>query len=188
VTQAPPVQPPPREGELPSRFLGFSPIAIRYNLYDASQPALPVRLTSTPVADPTFTDTRMTWGERRCYIVRAVQTMSDLTIESEATPPVCDTLKDTFAPAAPARLQSSPQEGAISLIWEPNAEKDLDGYIVLRGPSAESLVPIVSAPIQLTQYRDENLQPGVRYVYAVRAVDKSGNASALSNLAEEAAR
>jgi len=188
VNQAPPIQRPPQGDELPSKLLGFNPVTIQYHLYDATQPDAPVRLTSTPLAEPTFLDTRMTFGERRCYVVRTVESLTDLTIESEAPPPVCETLKDTFPPAAPARLQSSPQEGAVSLIWDANTEKDLDGYIVLRGLSADSLAPIVTEPIQLTQFRDENLQPGVRYVYAVKAVDKSGNQSAASNAVEEAAR
>jgi hypothetical protein len=188
VTQAPPIQRPPRADELPSKLLGFKSIAIGYQLYDTTQPAAPVKLTTTPLAEPTFVDSRVTWGERRCYVVRTVETLTDLTIESGAPDPVCKTLEDTFAPAAPAHLQSSPQEGAISLIWDANAEKDLDGYVVFRGLTAESLAPIVSAPIQLTQFRDENLQPGVRYVYAVKAVDKAGNVSAASNTVEEAAR
>ena len=120
--------------------------------------------------------------------MRAVETLNDLSIESDAQTPACETLKDTFPPAAPANLQSSPQEGAISLIWDANSEPDLDGYIVFRGPSPESLESIVSAPVQLTQFRDENLQPGTRYVYVVRAVDKAGNRSAASNAVEEAAR
>jgi hypothetical protein len=188
VTPAPPIQPPPQGDDLPSKLLGFKPIAIRYQLYDATQPGVPVKLTSTPLEVPTFVDSRITWGERRCYVVRTVESLTDLTIESDAPQPVCKTLEDTFAPAAPARLQSSPQEGAISLIWDANAEKDLDGYIVFRGLTAESLAPIVSAPIQLTQFRDENLQPGIRYVYVVKAVDKAGNVSAASNAVEEAAR
>ncbi len=188
VTQAPPVQRSPQGAELPSTLLGFRPIVIRYHLYDATQPGAPVRLTTTPLAEPTFLDSRIAWGEQRCYTVRAVESLSDLTIESDAPPPVCDTLKDTFPPAAPARLQSSPQEGAISLIWDANTESDLDGYIVFRGPSADALAPMVTSPIQLTQFRDENLQPGVRYVYVVKAVDKAGNTSAASNAVEEAAR
>jgi hypothetical protein len=188
VSQAPPIQRPPRGDELPSKPLGFKSIAIGYQLYDTTQPASPARLTTTPLTEPTFVDSRITWGERRCYVVRTVESLSDLTIESDSPEPVCKTLKDTFPPAAPARLQSSPQEGAISLIWDANAEKDLDGYLIFRGLTAESLAPIVSAPIQLTQFRDENLQPGVRYVYAVKAVDKAGNVSAASNSVEEAAR
>jgi hypothetical protein len=188
VAGAPPVQAPASGTVLPSTPIGVNPIAIRYNVYEEPTTGQSTRLTATPVTDPAFSDTRMVWGEERCYVVRAVESLGNLNIESAAAPRVCRTLKDTFPPAAPANLQSSPQEGAISLIWEPNAERDLDGYIVLRGPSASALVPITPAPIQLTQYRDENLQPGVHFIYAVKAVDKAGNASPLSNTVDEAAR
>lgn len=188
VPPRPPLQPPTKEGELPATVLGYTPVTIRYQRYDAMDPAAPVRLTTAPLAEPTFSDSRMAWGERRCYITRAVETLNDLTIESDAPPPVCETLKDTFPPAAPANLQSSPQEGAISLIWDANGEADLDGYLVFRGLSREALEPIVTSPVQLTQFRDENLQPGTRYVYVVRAVDKAGNRSGPSNIVEEAAR
>ena len=188
VNARPPIQPPPTAEQLPAKILGYTSPTIRYNVYDASNPATPVRLTPTPIAEATFSDPRIEWGARRCYVARAVETLNDLTIESEAEQPACDTLTDTFPPAAPANLQSSPQEGAISLIWDANSEPDLDGYIVFRGLSRDSLEPIVTSPVQLTQFRDENLQAGTRYVYAVRAVDKAGNRSAASNTVEEAAR
>jgi fibronectin type 3 domain-containing protein len=178
-------------------------VAIRYNVYDvtatatapngappsrSSPPPAPLKLNTTPVAEPTFSDPRIAWGEKRCYIVRAVETFSDLIIESDAAPATCKTLVDTFPPAPPANLQSSPQEGAVTLIWDPNTEQDLDGYIVLRGASADALEPITAELIHVTQFRDEHLEPGVRFTYAIKAVDKAGNTSAPSNRVEEAAR
>jgi hypothetical protein len=44
-----------------------------------------------------------------------------------------------------------------------------------------------SGPIQDTTYHD-NVQTGLRFVYAVRAVDKAGNVSPFSNRVEEVAR
>ena len=79
-------------------------------------------------------------------------------------------------------------EGVISLIWEANPESDLAGYIILRAQApAEPVTPVVSAPVLETSFNDA-FQPGVRFVYAVRAVDKAGNASAPSNRVEETAR
>lgn len=186
----PPIQAPPAGSDLPSTPIGVRPVTTRYNVYDvgAAAPPAAAKLNAAPVAELTFSDPRVAWGEKRCYAVRAVETFGDLTIESEAAPPACETLVDTFPPSPPASLQSSPQEGAVSLIWDPNTEKDLDGYIVLRGPSADSLQPITAEPIHVTQFRDEHVQPGVRFTYAVKAVDKAGNVSALSNTVEEAAR
>jgi hypothetical protein len=108
-------------------------------------------------------------------------------VESVASPEVCVTPVDTFPPAAPKTLQSVASVGAITLIWEPNAERDLAGYIVLRGGGETDLQPITGSPISATQFKDE-LAPGTHHVYAVRAVDKAGNASAISNLVEDTAR
>jgi hypothetical protein len=90
-----------------------------------------------------------------------------------------------FPPKPPTGLQAIASEGAISLIWEPNTEKDLAGYIVLRAvaPSG-TMAPVTPKPIQATTLRDP-VQPGVRYVYAVQALDKAGNTSAPSSRSEE---
>jgi hypothetical protein len=108
----------------------------------------------------------------------------------------CVTPKDTFPPAAPKGLGAVSSGGAINLIWEPNAEPDLAGYIVLRGEvsagggAPAELRQITPAPIQETTYRDAGVKVGVRYVYAVVALDKATppNVSAQSNRVEETAR
>jgi hypothetical protein len=172
---------------------------ISYHVYDVSlgasadagkngTPAADVRLTNQPVTEPRYEDKRMDWGATRCYTVRTVETIAGLTIQSEALPPRCETLKDTFPPAAPRDLQAVPGEGRIDLIWESNNEKDLAGYIVLRGLTpADKLEPITPAPIQQSTFTD-TVPAGVRYWYAVQAVDKAGNASPLSDRKNEAAR
>jgi predicted small lipoprotein YifL len=182
-----PIQREAAADELPSKPIAPSTPALAYNVYDAAAKPAPVRLTPTPLAESEFSDARIVWGEERCYTVRTVESVGDVRIESEARPPVCTTLRDTFAPAPPANLQSSPLEGAINLIWDANTEPDLAGYIVLRGTTADALSPITEAPIQVTTFLDR-VPAGVRYVYAVRAVDKAGNASEPSRAVEEEAR
>ncbi|HVC18607.1 MAG TPA: hypothetical protein VNE16_00910 [Vicinamibacterales bacterium] len=151
----------------------------------------PAPLNGAPLAGTAFTDTRMTWGARRCYEVRTVDTYGPLTVESRPSPATCVTLRDTFPPAAPRGLQAVASSGAISLIWEANTETDLAGYLVLRAEApGGTLEPITPAPIHDTTYRDTTVKPGVRYVYAVVAVDTATppNRSALSNTVEETAR
>ena len=172
---------------LPSRPIGITRPDIAYNVYDASAKPVAMKLTVTALTDPKFSDPRITWGEERCYTVRVVESVGGVAIEGDAPPPECVTLEDTFPPAAPANLLSAPGEGLIDLIWDANTEKDLEGYIVLRGTSAAALEPITPAPIADASFRDQ-VQPGVRYAYAVRAVDKAGNQSKSSRVVEESAR
>lgn len=178
------IQPPAAAGELDSRPIGPPAPATVYTVYDAKTNA---RLTSAPVTEPLFSDPRIVWGEERCYTIRAQRATGDLKIESDAPPPACATLVDTFAPAPPANLYSSPAAGAISLIWDANREPDLAGYIVLRGSSVETLAPLFNDVMTETTFRD-TVQPGVRFTYAVIAVDRAGNRSAPSKPVEEAAR
>jgi len=181
---------------LPSKPIGVTAPAIAYNVYDAAQTATgesvaplgsTIKLTKAPVTDAKFEDPRIEWGGKRCYTVRAIETVGGLAIESDASPPECATLTDTFAPGAPKNLQAVATEGAISLIWDPNTEKDLAGYLVLRGASGGALESLTPQPIQDPRYHDD-VKPGVPYAYVVKAVDKAGNVSAESNRVEETAR
>ena len=79
-------------------------------------------------------------------------------------------------------------EGSINLIWDSNTEADLDGYVVLRAVSpGGDLAPITPMPIRETAFQDP-VQAGVRYVYAIKAVDRAGNSSEPSDPIEETAR
>jgi predicted small lipoprotein YifL len=173
---------------LPARLTLLTRPPIAYNIYDVTIPGASVRLNPKPLEAPHYADNRIVWGEKRCYVVVAAETIGGAAVESEAAPAACETLVDTFPPAAPNDLKAISSEGAINLIWEPNAEKDLAGYIVLRGVEpAETLQPITSAPIVEPSFRDA-VQPGIAYAYAVRAVDKAGNSSPLSPRVVETAR
>jgi hypothetical protein len=180
--------PVPDTDVLPSRPIGPSRPAITYYVYDATNPDAKLRLTATPLDVPKYSDARIVWGEKRCYTIAAAQTIDGATIESEAPLPTCDTLVDTFPPAVPKDLKAIATEGTINLIWEPNGERDLAGYIVLRGVEpAQTLQPITPSPIVEPSFKDA-VQPGIAYVYAVRAVDKAGNMSDPSARVVETAR
>jgi hypothetical protein len=192
-------------GVLPSTSFGVPTPTIAIHVYELTPPAassgsdattesrLPVtavetRLTKTPLAEREFVDARIAWGVERCYTVRAVWTYGELSLESDAAPPRCTTPTDTFPPAAPAGLTPIPSEGAITLIWNPNKESDVAGYIVLRAPvPGGALMPVTPAPIQLTTFRDM-VPRGARFAYAVKAIDKAGNLSAESARSVETAR
>jgi len=149
--------------------------------------AAPMALNPAPLAATSITDA-VDFGRARCYIVRAQRGA----VMSEPSPPVCITPTDVFSPSAPAGLAAVPSEGGISLIWEPNAELDLGGYLVLRREAGDAtLRQLTDTPIGEARYRDIAVQPGTRYVYSVVAVDTQlplPNISVQSELVEETAR
>jgi hypothetical protein len=189
VTLSGMVQEPDRGDVLPSAPIGMPLPTVTYHVYDASaeDAAAADRLTTAPAEQPAFTDSRITWGARRCYRVRAVETINNLAIEGDASPAQCQTLVDTFPPAAPKNLQAVANERLISLIWDPNAEKDLAGYLVFRGGDAGAAQQITAEPIVEARFNDA-VPSGVRYGYVVKAVDKAGNVSAASPTAYATAR
>jgi hypothetical protein len=147
----------------------------------------PAALNPAPLTVTALTDT-LDGGRTRCYTVRAQRG----TVLSDASPPFCMTPIDIFPPASPTGVAAVPSEGGISLIWEPNAELDLDGYLVLRRDAGDAtLRQLTDRPITETRYRDTDVKAGTRYIYSVAAVDMQvplANVSAPSAPVEETAR
>jgi hypothetical protein len=172
-------------------WLPSTPAADAYNVYetkDGVDGATP--LNPAPVKEPPFSDARLAFGVERCYVVRALSGGAGALVESDNSAPACVTPRDTFAPATPTGLTVVGGEGVVSLIWDANTEPDLAGYLVLRGEApGEKLTRLTPDPIRDTTFRDETVKPGVRYVYAVVAVDTATppNVSAQARV-EEIAR
>jgi hypothetical protein len=152
---------------------------------------LPTPLNTAPLAALVLTDTLLLEREQ-CYEVRAVRGTAPNLVAGVPSERYCIRAVDTFAPAVPTGLSAVAGEGSISLIWEPNIEEDLGGYVVLRGEAGgATLQPLTAAPIADARYTDRAVTAGVRYVYAVVAVDSRvpvPNASAMSTRVEETGR
>lgn len=132
------------------------------------QAVLPVAAAPAAVAALTFTEP-IVFDERQvCYTVRTVRGA----VEGNASDPVCVTPVDVFPPAPPSGLSVVAAEGQITLVWQPNSEADLGGYIVLRREAGSAtLLPLMESPIGDARYVDRQVKTGVEYVYAVVAVD-----------------
>ena len=196
----PPV--PVRTGPTPlnAKSLGFNSVATTYNLYevppleaaeDPSTLKLPLPLTPAPLPTPLFVSKSVAFGVERCFGVRPVDQVFGVTVQGPMSPVTCITPIDTFPPTAPRSLAAIAGSGVINLIWEPNPESDLAGYIVLRGEApGDTLQALTPEPINATSYADTAVRPGARYVYAVVAVDRAvpQNVSPRSNHFEETAR
>src|SRR6185369_9256383 len=103
--------------------------------------------------------------------------------ESEPSAATGKMAEDQFAPAPPAGLRASPAAGSIELSWERNLEPDLGGYRVYRATAAGPFEKIADVS-QIPSYSDRGVKSGERYRYAVTAVDKTGNESGQSAVAE----
>lgn len=125
------------------------------------------------------------FDKTRCFVVRTVDTMQQVVLESTPSAPVCVTPKDTFPPAAPTELRAfSSEAGRVVLTWTGVEAADLAGYVVLRGEGAgDNMQPLNATPMAETTFTDTTAKSGVTYVYAVVSVDSSPqhNPSAQSN-------
>lgn len=162
--------------------------AAMFNVYqpDGTGPLNPAPLSAPPYEWP-----GLQWGTEECFTVRAVEKIGTATVESDSSAPACVTPRDTFPPPPPKGLAVVAGPGTISLSWDANGEGDLAGYLVLRGEApGGTLQPLTPAPIAGTNFEDKTGKPGVRYAYAVVAIDKATppNQSAPSTQIEETAR
>ena len=96
---------------------------------------------------------------------------------------------DGTPPAAPAELSASAGDGLVHVDWPTSPEADVDRYDVLRRPSAGGqYTALPTAPVRESRYVDTTAANGTSYDYAVRAVDRAGNVSALSTSASATPR
>lgn len=175
---------------------------VTYNVYTHAVPAAgsgaggvpvsaPVPLNTAPLEALTHASPGAAAGKEQCFVVRSVATVGDAAIESDPSDPICVTPRDTFPPVAPKGLAAVSGNGVVNLIWDPNTDADLAGYLILRGEApGDTLQPLTPQPIKETRYADRSVKPGTIYVYAIVAVDRATppNRSALSNKVTETAR
>ncbi len=91
-----------------------------------------------------------------------------------------DATCETKAPVAPVGLTAQAQSASVRLEWQPNSETDLDGYMILRAPTATGQWNTIARKVKTLHFVDNTCQPGQEYAYKIRAIDRSDNQSALS--------
>jgi fibronectin type 3 domain-containing protein len=92
------------------------------------------------------------------------------------TAPVRVTREDRFPPARPAGLRAVAAVGVVELTWDRNPEQDLAGYRVYRA-LGDGAYGLIAGPVAAPGYSDREVKGGVKYRYAVGAVDRNGNES-----------
>ena len=190
----PPSPPPPPVAQTTESAIALTwlpPVTVpplAFNVYKAggTDPINPA-----PVAEPKYERAGVEFGTEECFVLRSVQKIGAIELESESSAPGCITPRDTFPPVAPKGVSVVAAPGLMNLSWDANQQTDLAGYLVLRGEvPGDTLQPLTPAPISSTSYEDKTATPGVRYAYVIVAVDKATppNRSAPSPRVEETAR
>ncbi|HVH71502.1 MAG TPA: hypothetical protein VNB49_10380 [Candidatus Dormibacteraeota bacterium] len=141
-----------------------------------------------PSTTTSYSDRQFEFGKTYAYVVRSVVMADGKEIESDNSEPATVTPVDTFAPAAPEGLVAALLPGATpstfvaDLAWSINLETDLAGYRVYRSEQEGARGQLITPDLlPVPAFRDSSVEPGHRYWYAVTAVDRAGNESALSN-------
>ena len=156
-------------------------------------PAYVVLDNVAPAASGTYLDKTFAWEQKYEY---RITTLSEVhanglngAVEGDDSRPVEVATHDIYPPAQPAGLQAVfsgvGQKPFIDLSWAPNMEADLAGYNVFRRVEGGKPQKLNTQLIQVPSYRDEAIERGKKYFYAVSAVDLRGNESPRSAEASE---
>ena len=144
-----------------------------------------------PCEETSYRDTLFDFGKTYVYIVRSVVLAEGNPLESADSDPAIVSPRDTFPPAAPQNLVAAALPGAapdsvlVDLSWSINLETDLAGYHVYRSEQQDTRGVLVTPDLLLAPaYRDNSVESGHHYWYSVTAVDRAGNESAASSVAD----
>jgi hypothetical protein len=141
-----------------------------------------------------FLDSGIQWEKTYEYHVTVATLISpsngaEQQVEGNDTPEVTVVPHDVFPPAVPSGLEavfSGPgQKPFIDLVWDPDSDADLAGYVVYRSESGADFVRLNADLGKSPAFRDNSVKPGHAYTYSVSAVDVRGNESAHSQSATE---
>jgi fibronectin type 3 domain-containing protein len=147
-----------------------------YNVYRSLRPGVYASqpINAGPVVETQFRDAAVQNGATYYYAVRSVGIERPPWRESRNSNEVSATPEDLTPPAPPRGLAAVPGQDGIALIWQPNVELDLLGYLVYRRePPAVTPIRLTESPVQASTFTDRTARPGVTYVYSVTAVDRS---------------
>jgi hypothetical protein len=125
---------------------------------------------------PQWVDQKAETGKTYAYMVQRVVPAGLTSAESELSDVETITVRDTFAPAAPAGIRAVAATQSIELTWERNTEPDLAGYRIYRSTGDGAFEKIADTPA-LPTFSDRSVETGKAYRYKVTAVDASGNES-----------
>jgi hypothetical protein len=138
-----------------------------------------------PAPGGSYLDHTFEWEKKYDYRITTVTEVRadgrEAAVEGDDSTPAQVYTRDIYPPAQPVGLQAVfsgvGQKPFVDLLWAPNTEGDLAGYNIYRSTSGGTPQKVNQKLVPVPAFRDENVQPGTRYVYSVSAVDLRGNES-----------
>ena len=138
-----------------------------------------------PAPEGSYLDPTSEWEQKYEYRIGTVTEVHangrEATVEGDDSTAAEVYTKDIYPPAQPTGLQavfsSVGQKPFVDLSWAPNLEADMAGYNVFRRSNGGEWRKLNAEPVKVPSFRDENVQLGTKYQYAVSALDLRGNES-----------
>ncbi|MHC4194870.1 MAG: CBM96 family carbohydrate-binding protein, partial [Planctomycetota bacterium] len=150
-----------------------------YVVYRDTSTGGPYTEVAANLTTSAYTDTGLTNGTTYYYVVTAVDTSENESVDSSeasATPTA-----DTTAPSAPTGLGATAGDAQVTLNWNNNSEGDFSYYNVYRDTSSGGPYTLIVTDLTTSAYTDTGLTNDTTYYYVVSAVDTSDNESADSS-------
>lgn len=135
-----------------------------------------------------YEDSDFRFGVRYFYRIRTLAQFGVDTVESESSVTAEVEARDLFPPPVPQNLIVIAGPERVDLTWDASDAPDLAGYFVYRSEQpagSDTRLNVVhqrlnAQPLRVQSYADTTARAGVRYYYAVTAVDADGNESPFS--------
>lgn len=146
-----------------------------YNVYRglAIGPLAEHPLNVQPLASPDHLDATVEVGKTYRYVVRTVAAAGPPYRESPSSDQAIVDASDRFPPAPPAGLVAVQEGIAVRLLWNPGAERDLEGYRVYRAIDDQTFTRVGADTVPQPSFLDPGVPPGARVRYRVTAVDRA---------------
>ncbi len=146
-----------------------------YRVYRArwGEPFPETPVHEEPLRRAEFVDQGVSAGQRYVYQVRVLLAEGPPWREGVPSESVEVVAEDRFPPRRPEGLLAVQEGSAVRLFWDPNPEPDLAGYEVYRRAPGTAWERLNADAVTETSYLDRQVEPGQRWEYALRALDRA---------------
>jgi fibronectin type 3 domain-containing protein len=142
------------------------------------------KVNGSLVTSTSYVDSGVTNGTKYYYVVRAVDTSTNASGNSNEASATPTAGPDLTPPPVPTSLAATPGDGSASVSWGAVSASDLAGYNLYRSTTTGGpYTKVNTSLITGTSFGNSGLTNGTTYYYVVRSVDTSGNESGNSNQA-----